>query len=153
MNTQLIAMNPLMNSSISYSIDSKKPSLISKKKTYTIRLINKQSPPQPDQLHTLNNNEKQNIGSLSFTIHNRSRAFINSIEVHKQFEGKGLGTHLMHQALAIIKKHGCSEIFLIPIADFDLEATPQRTKRLHRFYKKIGFKKDGMGGMILKSNL
>jgi ribosomal protein S18 acetylase RimI-like enzyme len=150
MNMQLIAMNPLMNSSITYSIDSKKPSILSKKKTYTIKLINKQSQPQ---LHTSKNNEKQNIGSISFTIHNRFRAFINSIEIDKQFEGKGLGTHLMHQALAITKKHGCSEILLIPIADFDLEATSQRKKRLHRFYKKIGFKKDGMGAMILKSNL
>jgi GNAT superfamily N-acetyltransferase len=66
----------------------------------------------------------------------RPFAIMDSIVVGPDAQGKGVGTHLIKEAVKTAKKAGCSQV--------NLTSNTQRT-RAHRFYESLGFEPTYVG--------
>jgi GNAT superfamily N-acetyltransferase len=63
-------------------------------------------------------------------------AILDSIVVSEDAQGKGLGSHLIKEAVKIAKKAGCGQL--------QLTSNTQRV-RAHRFYESLGFEPTYVG--------
>lgn len=66
--------------------------------------------------------------SLSFQ--GSRRLNLENIHINKRYQGQGVGTWMIHQAIAIGREKGCKIIQL---------TTNKKRSRSHAFYEKLGF--------------